>query len=258
MPYVSGELRGCFFRTCRGQVSLPQNTITALEALARTKAARRELVTYDPGLARNLYNDGVVEALRDGRDLPNLDEVESVERRARLQAMRQVALQHAQQRFTDQLEATLSAGDPIVVAHVRPALAAVLDEASALLSKHGAGIVGPAEAIVSSPPDVGEAWTRFGELAEQSSTLRRVHTDLTAATAGTDTAADFAVIRDDPRDNRLWGASYTVRHNVKVLGPKMLHKRLPIPRRRASAAMSVVSIQFRCKPTAHRVRSLLA
>ncbi len=38
-------------RTCRGQVSLPQNTITALEALARTKAARRELVTYDPGLA---------------------------------------------------------------------------------------------------------------------------------------------------------------------------------------------------------------
>lgn len=38
----------------RGQVSLPQNTIAALEALARTEAARRELVTYDPGLARGL------------------------------------------------------------------------------------------------------------------------------------------------------------------------------------------------------------
>lgn len=92
----------------------------------------------------------------------------------------------------------------------------MLDEASALLSKHGAGIVGPAEAIVSSPAAVGKAWTRFGELAEQSSTLRRVHTDLTAATAGMDTAADCAVIRDDPRDNRPWGASYTVRHNVKA------------------------------------------
>ena len=198
----------------REQVTLPESTVGLLQGLARTEQARRELTTYDPGAARNGYNDAVTDALRHGHDLPSLDEVEDIERRARLQEMRHVAINQAQQLFADQLETNLSEGDTIVAAHVRPALEAVYAEAKSLLDKHGALMTSPAEAIVSAPAAVGKAWTRFGALTEHASTLHNIHAGLTAATAGRDNDGMFSRHRNDPRDPRLWGASYGVHHQT--------------------------------------------
>lgn len=76
-------------------------------------------------------------------------------------------------------------------------------------------LAGPAEHVVTASTAVGKAWERFGEVAEQIAGLREVQAGLTAETAGRDTEAAFLLTHDDPRDLRLWGASYGARHRTR-------------------------------------------
>jgi hypothetical protein len=141
--------------------------------------------------------------------------VEDVERNARLHDIHQRAIQAAQQVFADKLEAALSEGDPIIVDRVRPALQALHRKAKALLDKHGAVLTDERPAVlIAQPAAVRGAWTRFGDLTDGTALLNEVASGLAAATAGHDSAGDFAVYRDDPRDPRLWGAGYGARRHA--------------------------------------------
>lgn len=199
----------------RGTVTLPGTVETALAAIARGERTRRDLVEADPGAARNAYNEQVLTALRSGSDLPDPAAVEDVERTARLHEIRRVAEDAALQDFANDLEGSLGDGDNLVADHLRPVLAAMHTEARELLGKHGPIVTGPADAVVSKPPAVGQAWSRFGALASEIQRLRGVQAALTETTCGTDIENLFGTTREDPRDNRIWGASFGLRRRTK-------------------------------------------
>ncbi len=197
-----------------GLVTVPATVEAALGSLAHCQQARAELLDVDPGVARNRYNADVVAALREGRELPSPDQVEDIERDARLHGIRRVAIEQANQACTNRLEAALGNGDAIVAQRIRPALMALYAEARKLLEQHGARLSGPAEPIVGASPAIGKAWTRLGIIASDVSTLRGVQFALTEETCGHDHESVFAIYRDDPRDGRIWGQGYGARHHT--------------------------------------------
>lgn len=199
----------------RGTITLPGAVEAALAAIARGERTRRDLVEADPGAARNAYSEQVLIALRSGAGVPDAAVVEDVERTARLHEIRRVAVDAARQVFADALESALADGDKLVAGNLRPVLAEMHAEASELLGKHGPIVTGPADAVVSKPAAVGQAWSRFGTLASEIQGLRGVQAALTETTCGNDSENHFGVIREDPRDNRIWGASFGLRHRTK-------------------------------------------
>jgi len=197
-----------------GLVQLPAACRLALTALGHAERARQNLQAADPGLARADYAAKVLADVRGGADVPPADEVEVVEMRARLHGIQAFALDQARQQLHNELEAALADGDDLTAGYVRPALAALYAEAGELFEKHGPVLAGPAEPVVGAAAAVARAWSRFGIIASDVSTLRGVQFALTEETCGHDHEGVFAIYRDDPRDGRIWGQGYGARHHT--------------------------------------------
>lgn len=197
-----------------GYVTLPKPVLDALAALQRADDANEATAALDVHEARATYQRRVVDALRAGEPLPDLETVDNLVRGERCRPEILMALADAGEIFLRELGSAF--GGRIVTDILRPALDRLYAESKKLVVKHGDDeMASPADAMVGAPPAVAKAWQRFGILAAQHDALRRIHRLETDSECDRDIHGDFATVSNDPRDPRLWGAAFPPRQLTK-------------------------------------------